>query len=312
MKKTAIILLTSFLSFQLFAQSSSSVQIVKDRTFELGLLIRGHTSALPAPIGNIYPYGKYSGEDPIWLVAQWGSKNIFSSPYPVTSNDTIIYENRAKRLYFIADENGKKKVGLEVRASKEYTAPRKEGEEWTHLLIEQGFTDKVMLKDLSCLRYNMGARLLFCENRMNGEFNGQLHTAQITLFITIQNSNDESLNYVDFFWFGLPLYDYRYEEIPEYAAEDLGKEDATRKFIYTVASSQLFSKSMHSMEEIIIDKDIYPLIENAFKTAQEKGYMKNCSWDDLSITSLNVGWEVPGTFDCGILIDTPSLVATFN
>lgn len=314
----SLLIITSIQNCQkkIFGESDNEenekiTQIVQDQLFKNGLSVRGHTTSQPEATGYLFPFGN-NENTPVWSVAQWGSRNTLSNLSFTTQDDTIIYQNEAKRLYFHSENNGRIRLGLEVNASKEYLKPRQFGEDWVHLLLEQSFVDPIYLNDIEILSYNINAKLLFCDDKMNEDYNPDLHTAQITLFITIQNKNKNSPNEDDFFWFGLPLYDYRYKHIPEYAAEDLGKDDASRKFIYTVASSQLFQNSMHSMEWISIDEDIYPLIKNAFITAQSKGYMKNCAWDDLCITTMNVGWEVPGTFDCGILFDTPSLTAVLN
>jgi hypothetical protein len=133
-----------------------------------------------------------------------------------------------------------------------------------------------------------------------------LHTAPITLFLTIQNRNKESSSYGDFF--GLLLYDYRYQNISEYAAQDLGK-DASQKFIFTVADEELFKTTMHDLQWINIDKDIYPLIQKAFERCTEKEYMVNTGFNHLCISAMNIGWEIPGTCDCGILFECPSLMA---
>lgn len=290
-------------------KGDKSIEIIQDRFFKNGISVKGHTSAQPEAIGYIFPFGE-NEKTTHWSIAQWGSHNTFSSPSFTIQDDTIIYQNEAKRVYFYPQKDKTIRLGLEVYGSKEYEKPRKLEEDWVHLLLEQNFTDPTFLKDVKDLNYKIKSKLLFCDNKMGEDFNPDIHTAQITLFITIQNQNKTSSNHGDFFWFGLPLYDYRYKNILEYGAEDLGKEDASKKFILTVASAELFKKSMHLMNWITIDKNIYPLIENAFKTAQKKGYMINSEWNDLCISSMNIGWEVPGTFDCGILFDTPSLIAT--
>lgn len=204
------------------------------------------------------------------------------------------------------------KIGLEVFASKEYPVPRKPGEDWVHLLLEQNFTKLILLKTIQSIEYKIKAKLLFCNNRMGEEYRPDLHTAQITLFLTVQNRVKDSPQYGDFFWFGLPLYDFRYEKIAEYGAQDLGKEDASKKFISTVASDELFHGSIHSMDWITIDKNILPLIKRSFETAQSRGYMKDSRWEDLCISSMNLGWEVPGTFDCGIIFECPSFMVTLK
>ena len=291
-------------------RGDKSIEIVQDRFIKNGLTVKGHTSAQPEAIGHLFPFGE--NENKIhWSIAQWGSQNTLSSPSFTLQDDTVIYQNEAKRVYFHPQKDKSILLGLEVYGSKEYVKPRKFDEDWVHLLLEQNFSEPIFLKDVKDLNYKIKSKLLFCENKMEEDYNPEIHTAQITLFITIQNQNTTSSSHGDFFWFGPPLYDYRYKNILEYGAEDLGKEDASKKYILTVPSTELFQTPMHSMDWIAIDKNIYPLIKNAFKKAQKKGYMSNSKWDDLCISSMNIGWEVPGTFDCGILFDTPSLIATF-
>ncbi|MEA4996107.1 MAG: hypothetical protein VB079_06375 [Petrimonas sp.] len=290
---------------------NDTFELVQDRAFKNGLILRGDNSSYPEAVGYFYPFGM-SEKEPNWALAQWGTRNVMKDISPVTKNDSIIYQQDTKRIFFYPQKGGNMKIGLEVFASKEYLASRRLGEDWVHLLLEQNFTKHIQLKTIQSLEYKIKARLLFCNNRMEDEYSPDLHTAQITLFLTVQNRVKGSPQYGDFFWFGLPLYDFRHEKIAEYGAQDLGKEDASKKFISTVASDELFSGSIHSMDWITIDKNIYPLIKKSFETAQSRGYMKNSRWEDLCISSMNLGWEVPGTFDCGIIFECPSFLITLK
>lgn len=292
-------------------KGNDTFELVQDRAFKNGLILRGDNSSYPEAVGYFYPFGM-SEKEPNWALAQWGTRNVMKDISPVTRNDSIIYQQDEKRIFFYPQKGGNMKIGLEVFASKEYPVPRKPGEDWVHLLLEQNFTKLILLKTIQSIEYKIKAKLLFCNNRMGEEYRPDLHTAQITLFLTVQNRVKDSPQYGDFFWFGLPLYDFRYEKIAEYGAQDLGKEDASKKFISTVASDELFHGSIHSMDWITIDKNILPLIKRSFETAQSRGYMKDSRWEDLCISSMNLGWEVPGTFDCGIIFECPSFMVTLK
>lgn len=292
-------------------KGNDTFELVQDRAFKNGLILRGDNSSYPEAVGYFYPFGM-SEKEPNWALAQWGTRNVMKDISPVTRNDSIIYQQDEKRIFFYPQKGGNMKIGLEVFASKEYPVPRKPGEDWVHLLLEQNFTKLILLKTIQSIEYKIKAKLLFCNNRMGEEYRPDLHTAQITLFLTVQNRVKDSPQYGDFFWFGLPLYDFRYEKIAEYGAQDLGKEDASKKFISTVASDELFHGSIHSMDWITIDKNILPLIKRSFETAQSRGYMKDSRWKDLCVSSMNLGWEVPGTFDCGIIFECPSFMATLK
>lgn len=288
--------------------SSGDIEIITDRAFENGILVQGAFSSHPEPITTIYPFERHDNTAN-WYLPQWGSIHLLENDKKTTHNDTVIFANEAKKISFYKTKELSSIIGLEVFASKEYSAPRELNQDWVHLLLEQKHTDFLHLKDISRLQYTIKAKLLYCDNKMGENFNSDLHTAQITQFFTVQNRNENSALFGDFFWFGLPLYDYRYKNIKEYAAEDLGKDDASKKFIFSVAGEELFHGSMHDYQWISIDKDILPLVKKAFLAAQERGYMQGTDFEEVCITSMNIGWEVPGTFDCGILFETPKLEA---
>ena len=48
--------------------------------------------------------------------------------------------------------------------------------------------------------------------------------------------------------------------------------------------------------------NILPIIQRAFELAQSRGFMRKTNKDDLHITSTNVGWEVPGTYNVSATI----------
>lgn len=290
-------------------KETETIDIISDKQFLKGVSLLGLSSSNPMPIDKLYPFGKTNAE-PVWKVAQWGSRFNLLGITPEVKNDSIIYKNEGKKLSFlkVGDEV---LVNMEVYGSKEYRAPRKEEEEWPHLLLEQS-TNPVKLVNVKKLNYSISAKLMFDYNKMGADYNAGMHTSQITLYLLVQNLNKQSAGYGDFFWFGLPLYDYRYRNLPEYAAQDIGKGDATKKFIVAVASNTLFDGSMNDKNWISINKDIYPQVIAAFNKAKGAGYLTTTSLADISIASTNVGWEVPGTFDCGIQFKGLKLTAVAN
>lgn len=291
-------------------QKEKTIEIIKDKNFDNGVQLFGTVSAKASPITQLYPFGKTNTE-PIWALAQWGSNFNFLGNTSRAVKGGTVYENEGKRFSFIK-EGKSSLVSLEVFGAKEYPSARIEGQDWPHLLFGQDMTTKVPLNQIKKLSYTIDARLMYDENKMGALLDPKLHTSQVSLYLSIQNINKSSADYSDYFWFGLPLYDYRYKDIKEYAAQDLGKEDATKKFILNVASKELFKGTLHDKKWINIEKDIYPLIIRAFKTAKERGFLKNTDLNDLAIGSMNLGWEVPGTFDCGLQFKNLSLTATLK
>ena len=44
--------------------------------------------------------------------------------------------------------------------------------------------------------------------------------------------------------------------------------------------------------------DLIPLIEKGFTRGQIKGFLTGRDLDNFYISGCNIGWEIPGTFDC--------------
>lgn len=286
---------------------AQKLEVIADKNFNDGIHLLGTNSANASPISQLYPFGKTDTE-PSWTLAQWGSKFNLSGTKPNIISGKTTYENPGKRISFEGKDNTVL-VSMEIIGSNEYPSPRKDDQDWPHLLLAQEVKSKVRLTEIQSLLYNINARLMYNENKMDSSLDPKLHTSQVSLYLSVQNLNKQSSAYGDFFWFGLPLYDYRYREIKEYAEQDLGKADATRKFILNVAAKDLFTGSLQDKKWVIIKKDIYPMILNAFKKAQERGFLKDTQLSDLGIGSMNFGWEVPGTFDCGLQFKKLGLTA---
>lgn len=290
--------------------NTKKTDIIADKNFSNGIQLLGTSSANPAPVAQLYPFGKTNNE-PCWTLAQWGSKfNLINVKPSIVSRKTS-YENQGKRISFKTEGNTTL-VSMEIIGSNEYPSPRKPNQDWPHLLLGQEIKNNVRLNDIKNLMYTIDARLMYNDNKMGDSLNLNLHTSQVSLYLSVQNVNKQSAAYGDFFWFGLPLYDYRYPNIKEYAEQDLGKEDATKKFILNVAAKHLFTGSLQDKKWISIKKDIYPLLLGAFKKAQQRGFLKDTQLSDLSISSMNFGWELPGTFNCGLQFKNLSLAATLK
>lgn len=276
-----------------------TVSVLSDRGFERGLIRK--RAAEPSP-GNIYPFGEKAAA-PIWEIAEWGTKHELTEAdrnvESAGSAGSVTYSNPGKSISFVKDGD---RVGIDMQVftSAEYDAPRQSNQAWPHLLIEQEFPEKPFLKDLEGLVLQFEGRLTGAEMKMDErDFDPGLHTAQFQLFITVQDLNPNSAYYGDYLWFGIPFYDYRHRHIQVYAAQDIGKGDATGKFIYSVATTDYMEGSFHDGEWVIVEKDIYPLIARALKLARERGYLTGSFDEDFRLSGMNLGWEVPGTFDAG-------------
>ncbi len=274
------------------------VSLLGDNNFEAGLYLKGGVSGMPSAGEVLYPFGKKK-DKPTWHLAEWASKYLLHQSDMVEKDGAKLYENRGKLVSFVHEDNTTK-VRMEVKASAEYDHPRKSGEDWPHLLIEQEFVTKPFLKYIDELILNFEGRLVDCVSKMpDGSFDEGLHTAQFQLFITLQNLNPQSPSYGELVWFGVPFYDYRRRQQEVYAAKDIGKDDATGMFIYSIGTTDYMQGSFHDGNWIKIEKNLKPLMVQAFDIAKERGYLKGAYIDDIRVSGMNLGWEVPGTFDAG-------------
>lgn len=272
--------------------------LLNDGAFHKGLILEGTNTSAVRRDAFIFPYGG-DGTQVQWGLAEWGSRFPLAASKKTVTGKKTVYAAKGKKIIFEQDITNRQ-ITMDVTASEEYTAPRREGEEWPHLLLGQTFTSKPALKDLEGLVLKFTGRVTKAVLRMKkNEFDPELHSAQFQLYITVQDLNPASPNHGDFFWFGIPFYDYRYKTISQFAAQDQGKSDASGKFIYSMGSADFMNGSFHSGAWITIQKDILPMMKNAVQLAKQRGYLKGSAFEDLGLSSMNLGWEVPGTLDVG-------------
>ena len=142
-------------------------------------------------------------------------------------------------------------------------------------------------------------------NQCGADYDPSLHSSMFLWYITVSDLTDTS----EYFWFGLPIYDNRHAFSPEFAQQDGGKEDSTSSFIYNPAADTFLDIPVVEGTPNLLNRDMLPTIQYAFKLAQERGFMKNTKYENLGITSMYIGWELPGTFDVGMDVQNMRLLA---
>ena len=266
------------------------IALLEDERYEKGLRVHGNTHEA-GYIGEIY-WGKEK-EKSKWTIAQWACK------FNIAEGEKIgegCYETPSQRIARYEDE-GKTVLELELRASKEYDTLRKEGQEWPHLLLEQKLEDRCpTLNLLTSLEFISEVKVGYCDCKMQKE-DPKMHAAQANLFMTIQHVDTGNM-----YWFGIPYFDSRYRVQEAYIAEDGGKADASHKLIYIIPQNRLTDQSFADYEWITYHRDIYPDILEGLKLGKEKGFLDTDDCSGYRITSLNFGWEMPGTYDASLLI----------
>lgn len=258
-------------------------------------------------------YGE--GDGPIsWLVAQHGDIYSLNDKYSKYAGGQPDYESGYYTFY---DESKKMSVNpstgslyLELNASKEYVRPRKPGEQWCHLLLNQGFLRVVSLSEVSAVDFTIDLELKKWEDHMEGQANRDVHACQFLMYLVIKS--EAALDANDFFWFGIPFFDNRYPNgLPESGMVDAGGAGATSKFIYGMPSSDYLPNGLPLNSKQSVNVDIKPYIGNALVRARSMGYFVNSELNDLTFQAMNIGFEIPGTYDCGIEISNFTLTAQY-
>jgi hypothetical protein len=249
---------------------------------------------------------------PAWRLCQWATKySLASTPCTQGADGDLLYENEGKRVLVGGPGSPNRDLILEVRGGAEYgDRARRSGESWPHLLIEQ---DAVVLRPLDALdaiRFSMSLRLLHCERRMPADqYDPGLHAAQFQMFFIVKNIAADSPDRDNFYWFGVPFFDNRCDVPPEYMAKDVGKGDATGKFIYTVAGEAVGVTPLKNGRWCQLDTDLLPFIRDGVQEAVKRGYFKDADPHHYAVANMNLGWEIPGAFDAAVQFKDLSIVA---
>jgi hypothetical protein len=273
------------------------------RGFSLSAL---RSSALPIEVGTVLAAD--TDAPPRWRLAQWGSRfSLDSAKMRVLDDGTRALENEGKRAVILPGGLAGQGVELAVNGIAEYGGRlREKGEPWPHLLVEQKMEPR-LLHEMDTLRFSVEFRVEHCAPAAGLPLNPGLHTAHVTAFWTIHNVNPDSPDHNDMIWFGLPLFDARYPVTPGHQAVDAGQEDATRKFICTIEGKRFYDKPVQIGAWSNLACDMLPLLREALEASQAKGFLTNTRFEDLAATSFNLGWEVPGPYDCAITVRKLSL-----
>ncbi|MCD6598090.1 MAG: hypothetical protein J7L04_10400 [Bacteroidales bacterium] len=286
-------------------------EVIRDIQFEKGFALTPLDPAIVQQGGGFektfldtLDFGK-DGSHPVWILAQWNSKYDLAHTPPTEGIDgSIEYANEGKKIALFPNHS----LWLEVDASKEYDSPRLNGQSWPHLLISQNFHDESPnVGEADRLDFSMEIKLEKCENKMTTRtYNSSIHTAQTPFYFMLVNNNKNSADYHQRIWFGLPSFDFRYPILRynETVLWDIG----TSTFIYGVPETKIWGNvSLHDGNWHTTHIDIKPLIKRALEAMKEHDVFRNTTLEDLIITSMNFGWEVPGTFDAAIRVRGISL-----
>ena len=158
------------------------------------------------------------------------------------------------------------------------------------LLTTNEMADTIMISELASIEVTFDFTIDYVTNCMKKhEYEDWLHTAMWNYYVFVKDVKSN-----EWFYLGVPLYDYRHE-----AGNVNGEDIETGAFCYIPSYDDTFGDARVKVgERFTHTVDILPFIKRAFDTAQKKGFLSGCQYENLYISGCNYGWEVPGTFDC--------------
>lgn len=298
-----LLLLGVSISLPLVAQgkgnSTSVVSLLDDTRFERGFHVFSPVAESRVVERAMQPNG--SSPAPLWDLVQWHSRFTLSkASKELLPNGSVRFADGAKAVTFFPPE-AEADVSFAVDGSIEFDGhASKPGDPWPHLLAERSLLSHPALAEMKSLPFAIRYRLAKGEVTHPPGFDATFHSAQFTLYLIVQNLNQESAGFNDYFWFGIPMYDARYRLPVAHKAIDVGsdKKPATGKFIFNPAGKRYTTQSAHDGDWVVIEKDLLPMIREGLETAWQRGYLQDShEMSDYRLSAMNVGWEVTGPWN---------------
>ncbi len=285
-----------------------TLQLIPDLAFRGGMQIlsqKDHANGQAFSVldtRDFYQGGKAPGAT--WKLGQWDSgpclfENLVASdPNVITDGQyrTFAYDSETNTMTFRLD------TSLFYQGK-----PAGVNDYWPHLLIEQGdFGAKEAGENAHFYRCDAEKIVVSFDIRLtdyeitpiDGDW---VQAAQFLLYFYVKGTETQ-----DFCWFGLQLFDNRWERNDNYIGYDSAIADASNAMIYSIGSKYLYKpgkglykdgKPNPEMDFVHVEIDITGHLKNMFKKGKADGYFKADSLSGLCINGMNLGWETIGTFD---------------
>ncbi|MBN2272029.1 MAG: family 16 glycosylhydrolase [Sedimentisphaerales bacterium] len=281
------------------------VPLFLDTEFQHGFLLSYADSSKGRAVEAVLDTTPNSTGKPAWRLCQWATNHSLAGVKPAgNSLGDLIYENEGKKVLVAGPNSPNADLILEIKGDSEYgQAAREPGQPWPHLLVEQDAPLIYTLDALDAVTLNISFRILHCKNNMSPqEYDPSLHAVQFQLFLIVKNVHTGSKDHGDYFWFGVPFFDNRHDIPPSFIAKDVGKEDATGKLICTIDGRSVNSIPPINGNWIAIQQDLLPHINAGLKEAVKRGYLSDSTAEHYAVANMNLGWEIPGSFNAAVQI----------
>ena len=267
-------------------EGKEEYECFRDPTMENGVWLLSPKDGRRVPL-EVFRLGKGTA-DPVWDLCQWNNRNDLAGVTPKETAYGTTFSNGVHT--FARDADGVFTMILD--ASKEYDTPRTDGP-WPHMLVQSSFGG-IPLKGLKRLELTFDERIMSVENRMGDAFDPARHTAQALFYFSIADRNPASAWNNKSIWLGVAAWDWRggLTRQPE-----LSFDKGTATYIYQMASEKTFSGAdLTDRKWSTCHVDVLKAVEEAVSALKKQGEFTDAVRDDFSLSEMNFGWEMPGTF----------------
>lgn len=278
--------------------------LFKDTLYKNGFSVGNVQDGMPG-VATILTYGGRAPGNPVWSIGQWNNYNNDLTGAVLTSTGAM-HDYRSENASALSVNTETGTVQMQFNSESEYghsdvcpVNPRRAGDKWPHILLGYDLPQNELLKISGKTDIIMAADFTIdaVEDKIPaGTYNPDLHAAQFQWFVTVQNRNIQDDGFGEYFWFGLSFYDTRHDFSPHYSAQD---GNTTGMFIYMPAMHDILAGTGKTEvgKNMQVRTNVLPIMETAFQIAKQRGYMKKTAKEDLHIASMNIGWELPGTYN---------------
>ncbi len=301
----AALMLTMFFAGAISAPIMAA-ELFSDPRFERGFSLSGDSAlANPSETGTLQTSEAPAPAPPAWRLAQWSSRFLLQPGACVQENGAWVARTPGKVVRIERQESGPATLLLESFAGIEYDGKmRVYGEPWPHLLIEQRFETPIRPAAYSSIRLRFDMRVLRTKLAPNaqGKPDPSLHTAQASAYWTLHNLSQGNPDFQDMIWFGIPIFDARYDVPGASFAIDAGQPAASGKYICVLDGKRFWKGATGDGQWRSLDTDLNALLREALEISRQHGVLQHTQFEDLALTTFNLGWEMPGPHNAALEI----------
>ncbi len=260
----------------------------------------------------------YCAEDPVWQFAEGNSRSTLESQtLQTTASGAVYWQDPYAMLMVATPDLPEHDLTVAVNGYEQYNGvyyqPQPQ-QGWVFHLAQQQFSypgnyssGSPNMSSLDHLYFRVYAQLLQDDPNIRSGYDSNIHAAQFLIYFTVQNLNPNNSGCcAEYVWFGITLYDDRYDVPGLSTLQDAG---GTERYIYNVGAAPFVNQGLQpGGTGLLFEGDLLPMMREALLSAWEHGFLTGSNvLSDYRIGGMNIGWEVTGLNDVSMRVSDLSL-----